>query len=138
MGDVNTLLWILIFFVVFYLYIDIRITRLRKELLSHYMLCENMLSNKMKISQTYGGHEPIKLISAQNESFDTFTNIIPTREETARGFSSLNNMQGTTPNCEGTEWLSDASPVGSGFNPNGLSGYNLSDGGAYASFGSQL
>lgn len=138
--NVSTLLWMLIFFVVFYLYIDIRITKLRKEMLSHYMLCESMLSNGMQKTPHIGGDTstPLKLISTIPEfggsDIDTFTNIIPTREETAHGLSSLNNLKCTGAGCDGTEWLSEQSPVGSGFNPDGLSGYNVSDEGSYAPF----
>lgn len=145
--NVSTLLWMLIFFVVFYLYIDIRITKLRKELLSHYMVCENMLSNGLKKTNLVHGtttqdHPPLKLISSMpsfsNDVIDSFTdtvaNIIPTREETAHGLTSLNNLKCTGTGCDGMQWLADSSPVGSGFNPEGLSGYNVSDEGSYAIF----
>ena len=44
--NVMGMLWMLVFFVIFYIYIDVRITRLRKELVAHYMVCENMLKGK--------------------------------------------------------------------------------------------
>lgn len=150
-NDVSTLLWMLIFFVIFYLYIDIRITKLRKEMLSHYSICESMLSNGLKagnglqaglgtefpvIQKSIQQSQPLKLIAAnENKSLDeidTFTEIIPTREEIADG---LSNLKCTASGCNGMEWLADNdNKIGSGWHPNGIEGFNVSDDGQYAPF----
>jgi len=130
--NVTTLLWMLIFFLVFYLYIDIRMTKLRKEMLGHYMLCENMITKQIGAQNTE--ESPLRLGSSVYEPVDGLTNIIPTREETAYGFSSLNNLKCSAKGCDGTEWLS-SSPIGSGFTPGGLLGYDITaETGNYATF----
>jgi len=143
-NDVTTLLWLLIFFVIFYLYIDIRITKLRKELLSHYSICENMISTGLKNGGGHAGHaghvgnaEPVRLIAVNedingNGAYDSFTEIIPTREETAFG---LQNLKCTSAGCDGMSWLADSTTtIGSGVHPNGIEAFNMDNTVSFAPF----
>lgn len=67
MLDLNDhLFWIFLFFVIFYIYIDLRFCQLRKEMLSHYLLCEKLLTEHNLSSQM------------------RLTDIIPTRYENKR------------------------------------------------------
>src|SRR5690348_9712677 len=94
---VGTMIWMLIFFVVFYLYIDIRLTKLRQELLSHYMLCERMLTHGLKNDPS---SQPSQQTTTQHAATnvpydgDSFLNIIPTREEIAEGLVNLKQEGG--------------------------------------------
>ena len=49
--NVTNLLWMFVVLIIFYMYMDMRITRLRTELMSHYMVCEKML-NRLNANQS--------------------------------------------------------------------------------------
>ena len=85
------MLWLIIFFIIFYFYIDVRINKLRKELLSHYLMCEDMMS--MKKTEHFN-------------AFATDQDIVPTREETARGLHFIQNQvaQPSTTACPREIW----------------------------------
>jgi hypothetical protein len=126
MANNATMLWMLVFFVAFYFYIDIKVNNLRKELLAHYVACENMISSG---DQLPSSTRPLRLVSTSPyETKDHFTNLsfnnmIPSKEETAYG---LSNLKCTENGCQGTEWLSDSTnQIGSGFYPDGLQAYNI-------------
>lgn len=85
--NVTVMLWMLVFFVIFYLYIDIRITKLRKELLGHYMICEKMLSgglSKAGISNglpSVSSEKPLALMATPynaSEGEKSFFSMTPT------------------------------------------------------------
>jgi hypothetical protein len=127
-NNVSIMLWMLIFFVVFYLYIDIRITKLRKEMLSHYEICEKMLTHGMTGSQLPSMNTVTPTPTAVHYPYqeDSFLNLIPSREEIAEGLVNLKN--------DGTWLAGTETVVGSGFHPNGLEGFNISEDTSYASF----
>jgi hypothetical protein len=95
--SVITMTWLLVFFVIFFIYIDVRITKLRKEMLSHYMMCEKMLSQSFKdstpkmnvIPHNSHVHDPLgnrfAVLNAPGDDDD----LIPSREETMYGLQSL-------------------------------------------------
>jgi hypothetical protein len=64
--NVMMTVWLIVFFAIFYVYIDVRIERLRDEMLYHYSTCESLL---------------------QGKNIEKFESIVPTREETARCLS---------------------------------------------------
>jgi len=56
--DTNIWMWILLLSVVFYLYVDSRLNRIRTELLEHYtriesMLTQNVLSGAQRIKEHF-------------------------------------------------------------------------------------
>ena len=42
------LVWFLVFVIILFLYVDVRVAKLRKELIQHYALCERMVSAIVK------------------------------------------------------------------------------------------
>ena len=106
--SVILLVWFLVFVIILFLYVDIRVGKLRKELLSHYALCERMITSVMARRQGYGSLNSFGHYggygngNGRSTHADIFPpvistavddDIIPTREEMAHGLMSLDNMQ---------------------------------------------
>src|SRR6478609_351463 len=156
--NVITLLWMLVFFIIFYLYIDIRLTKLRKELLSHYALCEKMLKDGGATGPVASPpifrmlqekQEPIQLINPSVPSFapppplpqqrnhflttgsSDFSEIVPSKEETAMGLNMMNNMSlnglGSINNILRTEESGGSNEwkITQGSSPDGVMAFNV-------------
>jgi len=147
-NNVTTLIWMLIFFVVFYLYIDVRMTNLRNELLRHYTLCESLLSKGTGSQSPRSPTEELPYVTSimppmqhvdhftqTNVNNDSINSMIPTREEVASGLNSLNEARCSNGNAENL-WYSNASSLSSGYNAAVLDPYDVSGEGLYAPFGS--
>lgn len=131
-----TLFWMLIFFILFYIYIEVKITKLRKEMLSHYLNLENMMYNYKKTEKFTTGlqtlssqqmtNSGIKNTVAQNPNplvlnpYNTIDDLIPTKEETMNGLKSIEALQSGS-----DEWKSTLTGEKSIFEPydNSLDGY---------------
>lgn len=109
MSENSLLFWIFMFFVLFYIYFDMRINKLKKELLIHYNIFEELLQqglvqqkngtftlsgkkqrNKIKKTKCESSHkEEFKVI---NPNFvNSFT---PTEEETQNGLENIKQLKG--------------------------------------------
>lgn len=133
--NVMNLLWMLVFFIIFYIYIDVKISRLRTELLSHYMMCEKLItdpnSSRMSSSQDLRTLMPnsrvttdenITIINAPAED------LVPTREEMQMGLADLNkSMRDIVPE----EMWKDGTSRGA-FSSNDLKGFDV--GGDYDNY----
>ncbi len=107
--NVITLMWMLVFFVIFFIYIDVRLTKFRKEMLDHYLLCENMLKGTgtgtvNSSTLATGIDSPMKKIIPASSFIDSYgvtvinpggvksevDDLVPTREELAYGLKNIN------------------------------------------------
>lgn len=77
MDDNTFFIWLIFLLLLFYVYFDMRINRLKKELLEHYKLFEDILSNKKEkfenVLFSYGSVKPYSVSDIQS--------ILPTRSE---------------------------------------------------------
>lgn len=133
--NVITLLWMLVFFIIFYIYIDIRITKLRKEMLEHYRLCENIVTqgvSSVSRAVSSGSSRSNPLIGSAEQIFQAeqdYDSLIPSREETAYGLQTISGLK----KDEQASWLGEAKADRDA--QTGLQAYNISsDDGDYALF----
>lgn len=103
--SVILLVWFLVFLIILFLYIDIRVGKLRKELLAHYALCEKMVSAVVQTRSRGYEAEPASFQSpmsmSTNDIFPKVVSVppvdddfIPTREEMAQGLLNLERQPG--------------------------------------------
>ena len=104
------LVWVLLSIIIIFLYIDVRVGKLRKELLTHYALCEKMVSTILRDRQ--GGNDPYRCDvgpysgysgnswNSSSVGSDIFPRVvpatvdddfIPTRDEMTQGMQRLNS-----------------------------------------------
>jgi hypothetical protein len=95
-------LWTLLFFVLFYIYFNRRIELLKKELLMHYSIFEDILQKSLKeryqSPQASSTPTPTVTPTSSLTVSPTFMSLVPTVEETKNG---LQQLQTTT-----LEWYS--------------------------------
>ncbi len=74
--DAITIIWLGIFFVVFYFYVDQRISKLRKEVLYHYALLEKLIIKSDKLNSQPNGRliEPF-LVTESAEQDSEYSHI---------------------------------------------------------------
>lgn len=103
--SVIILVWFLIFVVILFLYVDVRVGKLRKELLSHYAMCEKMLqSQRGNTAYRCDVTDPYMMSNDRRTSTDDIfprvvpapidDEFIPTRQEMAQGLLNLDKMGG--------------------------------------------
>jgi hypothetical protein len=106
--SVIILVWFLIFVIILFLYVDVRVGKLRRELLSHYALCEKMITALVQkqrgsnyqcdLKDPYAGYVDGYRGSATDDIFPRVVpapvddEFIPTREEMAQGLQNLDAM----------------------------------------------
>jgi hypothetical protein len=128
--NVIMLLWMLVFFVIFYIYIDVRLTKLRKEMLEHYRQCEKLVtqgvSSVSKAVSSYSSRSS-PLISPSEQIFSSGNDdldLVPSKEETAYGLLTINGMK----KDDNASWVTKENEAQGGLEP-----YNIcSDSGDYA------
>jgi hypothetical protein len=96
--DNTVVFWMLVFFTLFYIYFDKRINNLREELLIHYKILEDVLSE-----QGIGNGKRIERYTTNSSEFD----IIPTFQET-RNFVQRNSNCSNCNSCRGKDWYSNS------------------------------
>jgi len=103
MTDNIIVAWMLIFFVLFFIYFDMRINSLKKELLLHYNIFEELLQECIKktassTSSTFSSTSKI------NKKFQILNpqvkDIVPSQEETRKGLEFIKNIRGI-------DWFND-------------------------------
>ncbi len=105
------LVWFLVFVIVLFLYVDVRVGKLRRELLTHYALCEKMVSAIVKrqegsyayrcdIDDPYaarfdsqGGAENHSNIFPRVVNAPIEDDLIPTADEMSQGLRNLDNLR---------------------------------------------
>ena len=141
--DTNIWMWILLLSVVFYLYVDSRLNRIRTELLEHYtriesMLTQNVLSGAQRIKEHFDvsaqnvptvkteiTKEAVSPFDPNMDTIHSWHDVIPTKEEMTAGLKAL---RPTSP--EDAEWCSVNGATNRGC---GLEGFDTNFG-AYAAF----
>lgn len=126
--NVMNLLWMLVFFIIFYIYIDVKISRLRTELLSHYMMCEKLITDPSKRAIQPPGSPGTLMPNSRVTTNDNITiinapaeDLVPTREEMQMGLADLNkSMRDIVPE----EMWKDGTARGA-FHGEELQGFNV-------------
>jgi len=111
MSDNGALFWMFIFFVLFYVYFDMRINNLKKELLAHYNIFEELLQQGLVKSHN-GTFAPIRRkkktpvvtpapkqrqqeeFQVINPNYDFINGFTPTEEETKNGIENIKQLKG--------------------------------------------
>ena len=103
--SVIILVWFLIFVIILFLYVDVRVGKLRRELLSHYALCEKMIT--ALVQRQRGSNYQCDFKDPYVDGYrgsatdDIFPRVvpapvddefIPTREEMVQGLQNLDTM----------------------------------------------
>lgn len=81
---------VVILFVLFYVYFDMRINALKNELLVHYQIFEEILHEKTKSKIPGKIQENFKSRSSYGSS-SSFSSILPSREEQQNGLTYMMN-----------------------------------------------
>lgn len=128
-NDCSTLLWMLVFFFIFYVYIDVRITKLKLQLLDHYMLIEKLLGRYLDDGgrSGYSSYEGPMVLNAPSNN-DFIDQFVPSPEEMETGLRDIRALRSTS------EWTSQKAPTNT-FLGN-LEGYDPT--GGYAAFNASL
>lgn len=106
------LFWLLIFAMLFFMYIDIRISRLKNELLQHYRLFEELLPKTSRISENFSnGNQEFGIINGSNIDI---TNLIPSAEETRIGIQNIASLAGQNWGYQQEQTSNQAQPLGFG------------------------
>lgn len=85
MEDTTFMLVILILFVLFFIYFDMRINHMKKELLYHYQMLEESIGSIGSFQQT---KEEYKTYGSKK----LYENFIPTTEEQRNGLQTLSSI----------------------------------------------
>ena len=94
----NNLFWMLFFFVIFYVYVDMRFHQIRKELLNQYFMCEKLLTeyklaDKMTLRNivplSNGGGMPTKPVQENFTSLPGFNISVLELEDMFAPFTNL-------------------------------------------------
>lgn len=129
----NSLLWMLIFFLIFYIYIYTRLNALRQELLGHYMMLESLVTGRPVTPVPWTAQKsplqhpyPRSVAPHHNnvQIVDTFKSddIVPSPEETAIGLETLSSSLGHEESV--AEWKSTQEPK----LPGGIEPFDASSG----------
>ncbi len=117
------LVWFLVFVIILFLYVDVRVGKLRKELLQHYALCEKMVSAVLKKQEGSYAYrcdidDPYSAQYNRNGSSNSIfprvipaavdDDLIPTAAEMTQGLRSLDNM---STQMKQNEWMQTGMPT---------------------------
>jgi hypothetical protein len=104
MSENSLLFWVFMFFVLFYIYFDMRINNMKKELLVHYNIFEELLQQGI-IQRKRNGSLKIKSKGRPKEEFkvmnpnfiktpDFVNSFTPTEKETQNGIENIKQIKG--------------------------------------------